>query len=393
MKALFISRNEGLRQQIASFGAMHTPPLAIVSVDSLHEASKVIGSDAPRLVAFDVASAGAGGIAALEKLGAQHPRSALMLVTANQSPELLLQAMRAGVREVLTLPLEQEAFDDAVKRVMHKVEASDRNGKVISFISCKGGSGATFLSTNFAHALAMQADKKVLLIDLDRQFGDAALYVSEKKPAMTLSDVCAQINRIDAAFLESSLVSVAPNLGILAASDDPTHSVDINPGHIDTILRLARTCYDYVVLDVGRQIDAVSISALDHSDLIYSVLQMTMPYIRDAGRLLEVFNSLGYGRDKAQLILNRYEKSSALRLSDVEKALGNREIHTMPNNYKVVTESINQGVPVLQLARNSPMSKSLIGLVDELAETAPDKDGSFFMRLFNNRVQASVAHG
>jgi pilus assembly protein CpaE len=103
----------------------------------------------------------------------------------------------------------------------------------------------------------------VLLIDLHGQFGDAALYVSDQKPAMTLSDVCSQIERMDGAFLESCLVHVAPNFGMLAAADDPNHTVEMKPEHMETILRVARQHFDYIVLDVGRQIDAISLRALD----------------------------------------------------------------------------------------------------------------------------------
>jgi pilus assembly protein CpaE len=253
-----------------------------------------------------------------------------------------------------------------------------KSGKILSFISCKGGSGATFLATNFGHALATRAQKKVLLIDLNQQFGDAALYVSEKKATMTLSDLCAQINRIDAGFLESSLITVSPGFGILAASDDPTRSVDIKPEHIDVILRLARNYYDFIILDVGRQIDTVTIRALDNSDLIYPVLQLALPYIRDGRRLLDIFRSLGYPKDKMRLIVNRLEKNGKLKLSDLEGALGRKPAHTVPNNFEAVSDSVNQGVPVLQLARSSPVAKSLIELVEQTAEQpAPESRGIF----------------
>jgi pilus assembly protein CpaE len=314
-----------------------------------------------------------------------------MLLTADQSPELLIRAMRAGVREVLSLPIDHKAFNEALDRVVQKASAFRRQGKVISFISCKGGSGATFLAANFGHALAELGKKKVLLIDLNQQFGDAALYVSDKKPAMTLADVCQQIDRLDSAFLESSLVSVSSNFSILAASDDPTHAVDIEPEHIDTLLRLAREHYDFIILDMGRQLDNVAIRALDECDVIYPVLQLALPYIRDGQRLLDIFRSLGYPRDKARLIVNRFEKSSKVRLSDLESTLGTSVAHTIPNDYQAATDSINQGIPILNLYRNNPVTKGLISIVDQTAGSRKTEDKKIFGRMFFNRsVQANA---
>lgn len=394
MKAMLLSRDPELLAQATAMGAARTPPLAFVPVQTgLAGAAAALAGESPRLAVLDAATARPADIAQLDRLVAEHPETSFLLLAADQSPETLLAAMRAGVREVLPLPLGRDAFDEALARMLQKLEASVRNGKVVSFVPCKGGSGATFLAANFGHVLAREASRRVLLIDLNRQFGDAALYVSEKKPATTLADVCAQINRIDLAFLESSLIAVSPNFGVLAASEDPTHGADITPAHIDTILRLARSYYDFVILDTGRQIDAVTIRAFDQSDIIYPVLQLSMPHLRDAGRLLDIFDSLGYDRTKSCLIVNRHEKGGELNLADLQAALGEVRVQTMPNNYRPVAESINHGVPVLQMARNSPICKSLVRMTDEFAGRKAAPEAGFLMKLFQGRVQASVAHG
>lgn len=393
MKALLISRDEELQTQLSLLAASHAVPVALsMTGDSINQACGQIAAESPHLVIIDASLPGETGFGLVEALGAQYPHIAFMLLTHDQSPELLLRAMRAGVREVITLPVEPDSFLEALGRVTHKMTSTVRQAKIISFIPCKGGSGATFIAANLAYALAAQVKKKVLLIDFNQQFGDAAMYVSEKKPSMTLADVCAQINRIDAAFLESSLISVAPNFGVLAASDDPTHAGSIVTGaHVDTLLALARNYYDFILLDLGRQIDAPTIRALDQSDLIYPVMQLGLPHVRDAGRLLDIFKSLGYRRDKTHIIVNRYEKSSGLRLSDLENAIGGENIHTMPNNYKAANDSINQGVPILQLARHSAVSRRLVEMVDDLVGWKTEKEPGLVMRLFQNRVQASIA--
>jgi len=384
MKALLISRDSQLYAEIATQGAARVPPLNLGAIRaSLREALDRPEADSPQLVIVDATETEPSEAALLERLGRQYPEAHLMLLTDQHQPELLIQAMRAGVREVLQLPLVHRAFHEAMDRISDVAGVSAlRDGKILAFIACKGGSGATFISTNFGYALATLAAKKVLLIDLHGQFGDAALYVSDQKPSMTLSDVCAQIARIDGPFLESCVVHVTPGFGVLAAADDANYAKDAKPEHIDTILRVARQHYDYVLLDVGRQIDAVSLRALDVTDTIYPVLQLALPDIRDARRLLDIFRSLGYVLDHIRLIVNRYEKGGKLRLQDLHAALGCEVVHTFPNDYVAVTDSVNQGVPVLQLSRSSAAARSLADMVEMVTARRVQESRGLFDRLF-----------
>ena len=361
------------------------PPISLLaSRASLREALDRLMPDNPAVVIVDATGPDIQESDLLERLTKHYQSSCFMLLTREHHQDLLIRAMRAGVREVLQLPLVHRAFHEAMDRVAQTVGVTAmRDGKVMAFISCKGGSGATFISTNFGYALATLAEKKVLLIDLHGQFGDATLYVSDQKPAMTLSDVCSQIARIDGAFLDSCLVHVTPGFGILAAADDPTHAVDLKPEHMDTILRVARQHYDYIVLDVGRQIDAISLRALDNADAIHPVLQLALPDIRDGRRLLDIFRSLGYPIDQTRLIVNRYEKGGKLRLQDLQNALGADVMHTIPNDYLAATDSVNQGVPVLELSRSSAVARSLADLVELVtARRAPEINKGLFDRLF-----------
>jgi pilus assembly protein CpaE len=384
MKALLISRDSQLYAEIASQGAARVPPLNVgASRVSMRDALDRPVSDNPALVILDASDIEAADADLLERLARHYHAAHFMLLTGQHQPDILIRAMRAGVREVLQLPLVHRAFHEAMDRIAATTGVQTvRDGKVMAFISCKGGSGATFISTNFGYALATLADKKVLLIDLHGQFGDAALYVSDQKPAMTLSDVCSQIARIDGPFLESCLVHVAPGFGVLAAADDPAQAKEAKPEHLDSILRVARQHYDYVLLDVGRQIDAVSLRALDTTDTIFPVLQLALPDIRDARRLLDIFRSLGYALDNIRLVVNRYEKGGKLRLQDLHSALGAEVVHTVPNDYVAVTDSVNQGVPVLQLSRSSAAARSLADFVEMVtARRVPESKG-LFDRLF-----------
>lgn len=307
----------------------------------------------------------------LAQLNLRHPDITLILLSSNQTPEVLLRAMRAGVREVLPSPVGRDALHVALVRVEEKrnlQNTSRQKGKVFAFIPCKGGSGSTFLSTNLAYNLASQEGKNVILIDVNLQFGDASLFISDHKPSTNLAEVARQIMRMDASFLASSLLNVLPNLGILSAPEDPVQAMEVNPSHIDTLINLARNHYDVIILDVGRALDPVSIKALDHADVVFPVLQITLPFIRDARRLLDVLRSLGYSQEKIKLLVNRYEKGGDIRLEDVERTLGMTVYKTIPNSFKAVATSVNQGIPISKLSPNNPVARTLQELGRELVQ-------------------------
>ncbi|GGY40932.1 AAA family ATPase [Pseudoduganella albidiflava] len=342
----------------------------------------------PDVLVVDQPRAEEGELDQLERLGHLFPRMAFIVLSGDLSQDFLLRAMRAGVREVLPASPAAAALEQALDRVAEKLGTQGgSNGKVLAFISCKGGSGSTFLATNLAYALSAGGTRRVALIDMNLQFGDASLFVSDIKPLATLSDVASQIHRLDPSFLASSMVSVTPNYSVLAAPSDPAHASDVKPEHIDAIVKLARRQYDFIVLDVGRSLDPVSIRALDHADTIFPVLQMTLPYIRDGKRLLTVFRNLDYGKDKIELIVNRHDKNSDIRLKDLEEAFETSVLRTMPNHYDAAAKSVNQGVPITRLAPDSPLSEALVDMARGLTgDAAPKQAAGLMSRLFSRRA-------
>jgi pilus assembly protein CpaE len=292
----------------------------------LHEGgmSKVLvvaDQQRPDLIILDSMCRDLEELPLLEYVNAQHPRTVMVMLCANQTPDFLIHAMRAGVREVLKSPVTKEVLVAAVERIEQRLGLSARPrdpGTIAAFIPCKGGSGATFLATNLGYQLAAES-KKVLLIDLNLQFGDAVLFIHDNKPATNLGDVARNIQRLDASFLAGNLVKISPNYGVLAAPEDPGQAIEIKPEHIDVLLNVAVNHYDFVILDVGRVLDAVTIKALDRANYVFPVMQLTLPFIRDANRMISAFRTLGYSKDKVRLLVNRLEKSGELKLSDVER--------------------------------------------------------------------------
>ena len=385
MKILVISANkehmENIRHIVQEGGRTHS--VSLFEGGQEHVAA-LADKDLPDLIIVDSKDDGRELIGALESVNKRHPAMSFIILSEHLSPEFLIQAMRIGVRDVLPTPVSSVDLLAAVVRVEQKLVGDDaprHKGKVLAFIACKGGSGATFLATNLGYVLAAEFGKRVALIDLNLQFGDASLFVSEKVPVTTLSDVANNILRLDATFLASSLIHVLPNYGVLAAPENPSKAADVLPEHIEALMRVAMSEYDYVVLDVGRNLDAVSIKALDHADVIFPVMQETLPFIRDAKRIISTLQSLDYSTDKIHLIVNRYEKGGDIQLADVERTLNMKVLVTFPNSYEAVSASVNQGMPILKMSKKDPVSKNLLKLGHDLEQGEHTEKGSWIKHL------------
>lgn len=303
-----------------------------------------------------------------------NPKVALLLVASEQSSEFLLRAMRAGVREVVLLDGPREALTDAFNRQSSRLEAlkgGSKKAKVIAFMPAKGGSGSTFLATNLGYVLATHG-RRVAVLDLNLQFGDVALFVSDKRPKANVADICRESTRLDAELLEASMMNIGDSLWVLAAPDSPERAPEVRPEIVERIIALARTRFDIVILDVGRILEAVSIKALDEAETIYLVVQAALPTLHDARRLVGVLQGLGYDREKLKIVLNRIDKKGDIGVREVAKTLGYDVTMQVPNSYVNVVHSINHGVPILKHAPTDPVSQVLVDWAELIDPTGAE---------------------
>lgn len=308
----------------------------------------------------------------LEKTISSNPSMAVVLVAKTLTPEFLLHMMRLGVTEVLPQPVTGTVLKESIERARQRVAVKKtvrRQGKVLAMVGCKGGSGVTFLSANLGYAVAgSNPNQRVVLIDLNLQGGDAELFVSDGRAVNNVASIAAEINRLDSTLLESSLIRVLPNYGVLAAAHDAHEAFSVKPEHVSQLIEVASKNYDFVILDLPRSVDPVTVRALDRANEIYVVMQMTLPFIRDAKKLLADFRALGYGPDKVRLIMNRYEREADITLKDVQNTLGMPVYRTVPNSYQNVATSVNQGIPIAKLAPRDPVTKTLMEMAAALQQ-------------------------
>jgi len=344
-----------------------------------------INGSRPALLVVD--GADAGELEALGVLAHVHPDLETIVISSEQSPAFLVRAMQMGVREVLPPALNATALQAAVRRVAHKRAPAPAapQGEVLAFMACKGGSGASFIAANIAHILSTQSERKVALIDLDLQFGNALLLLSDQRAVNDVAEVARSIGRLDADLLRASMVQVSGNLSVLAAPEDLSQALEVKAAHVEAIIKEARQVFDYVVLDVGRSIDTVSLKALDLATHVLPVLQLSLPQIRDAKRLRALFRSLEYAPEKIHWVVNRHQKGGEIDLESMEQTLGVKGLTTIPNHFKGVNASVNQGIPIDRLAPGNPVARALGDLARKVAplQGSARKDG-WLASMFGN---------
>jgi pilus assembly protein CpaE len=337
-------------------------------------------SDGPDLMIVDGMCCDPNELLLVDEATAAHPALRVILLCPSHTPEFLIASMRAGVREVLPSPCPGDALAATVARLGAGLAGGRAaEGQVVAFVGAKGGSGATFLATNLAAQLAQSGP--VLVIDMNLQFGDALSFLGDARAPGTLADVARDIARLDASLLASSATKVAPGLSVLAAPEDMSQAMDVRPEHIDAILDVAVTQYDFVVLDVARVIDAVATRGLDRADRIYVVMQSSLPHVRNAARLLQVFRSLGYAAAKCAIVLNRFERSSDIGVEHIRKALGGAALVTVPNSYREVSTAINHGHALAGGARGGAVARQLAEFASDFLPRTPASRG-FVDRIF-----------
>jgi pilus assembly protein CpaE len=324
----------------------------------------------------------AGELASIEFVTTIYPAMMIIMLCSQQSSDFLIHAMRVGVREVLPSPPSADALEAAVARAETKLglRGTQRSARILAFVPVKGGSGATFLAANLGHQLGADG-KKVLLLDLNLQFGEAVMTVHDRKATSDIAEVARNLSRLDASFLASSTLQVSANFAILAAPEDPGQALQVKPEHLDAILNLAVTQFDFIILDVSRNLDDLTIKALDRAHHVFLVLQAALPFVRNANRMMSVCRSLGYPPEKVELLLNRFSKNAEIGLDDVRASLGVTQMRTIPNSYKEVAKAINQGVPLASVSRSSVVFKAISELAQSLLPKAEETQGGLLSRL------------
>jgi pilus assembly protein CpaE len=303
----------------------------------------------------------------LEALPAIRPP--FLVLSPTSDLELLRAAMRAGARDVLSPPYEE---DDLATRLVElsregQLDRKRSSAHLSAFINAKGGSGSSFLSANVASALASRYERKSILIDFDLQFGGLPIYLN-MSPGNGLIKALEFIDSLDVAALPGYVQVHGNGLHLLsAAMNNLVLPDDISEERITRLLEVLDTAYQEIIVDLPRRIDRTTAAVLERLDQVFVVTQQSVTHLQDTKRLLSILNDhMGITEDRVLIVLNRFSKKSEVRIEDFGSAFPGATIETVPSDYALVSESINMGVPVAEGSPRSPLAKAILSLCNHV---------------------------
>jgi pilus assembly protein CpaE len=324
----------------------------------------------PDLMVFHLSEFGEEELASLlERPSSERP--ATLVIGPAENTICARAAWKAGVYDYLEAPINEADLRESVRAVC--TELQDRNlgqeGRLISVISGKGGSGSSFLAANLAHLMTISSELQVALIDLDMQFGSLAQYLN-LPPKHGLIRSLDMVEHLDHVSVEACMTKHKSGLSLLSPLENEIILTrDIPIERFSYLLDLMKNSYDRVIIDQPCRYDKLSTAVLERTDHILLVVQQDLANLRNAMRLQKALLSrLAFPRDNITIVVNRYEKNAAIELADIARSMNvdKAALAVVPNSYKHVDESITFGVPMLEHAPHSSVTSALMALKSRL---------------------------
>ncbi|MGQ9921591.1 MAG: AAA family ATPase [Desulfobacca sp.] len=290
---------------------------------------------------------------------------AIFLYLQQADTQTLLKALRLGVQECFIGQIQPEEFQQAIDR-LQKVRRGLKPGertKVVAIQGCKGGVGTSFLAVNLAHSLAARIADPVLLLDLDLHNSDISS-ILDIPPRYTILDVIDNFDRLDPQYLKDIVHRHNAGLDVLPGPPRLEDRELVRAEAVENILRYVRSqnLYRWLILDLGDVLDEVTFKGLEEADLLILVVQLTVPALRDAKKMLETFQLLEIGGEKIKVVANGYLPAVAIAPKDAEKFLGQPLVAALRLDHEAVTRSLNEGLPLVELLPSNRLSGEITQL-------------------------------
>ena len=275
--------------------------------------------------------------------------------------------------------------DATVADTEAKQESVPTNAKVITFFSPKGGAGKTSIATSVAYGIAKYLKKKVLLMDLDLQFGGIAfmLQLKTKKTIVDLTETGALRTFDD---IKSCLVKHSSGFDLLPAPIKPEQSENVDSNHLRKIITLSKDQFDYIIIDTHSLLQDMSINALDLSDIIMLVMNPDMGHIMAVHNCLKVMDSLKYPKEKIHLVLNKFGNPTSLPKEQIDGAMQKDNVkvnYVVHEDGKVVSNLINNSKTVFDDNEKSDYRNDIATMISDVTkEKLPPEAGQASSGIF-----------
>jgi pilus assembly protein CpaE len=368
----------------ATFGASGQIELRVVS-GSISTAADFAPGDAT-VVIIDIDAGRAEEMQALERLMLRTGIPPVVVIAQSFDADVARSLLQMRVADFLVRPVQPVELVRACARVARSSAVETTEAQIYTFIPAVGGAGVTTLAIQTALLLLNSGQRvrpSTCLVDLDFQHGACADYL-DLEPRLDLKEIEPRPERLDRQLLEIMLSHHPSGLEVIAAPNRPAEMRTFDPDMVTRLLDLVSSHFDYVVIDMPRTWFSWTDSILLGTNRLFIVSEMTVPSLRQARNLVAAIRErLGDG-PKPQVIVNRFEQrmfDPGLKKSDLDQALGSDFAGTIPNNYRLVREAIDRGVPLDEVKPGNNITSQLKKLMlPQAVAKAPAADAQGLMK-------------
>jgi pilus assembly protein CpaE len=298
----------------------------------------------------------------------EHTRAPLIMIASGDGGALLEQALDADVSDVLLLPQLTHNVVFAIRKAAHvrrqTQAAAGANGRVITVFSPKGGTGKTTVATNLASAFAKREGRRTLLLDLDLQFGDAAIVLG-LEPEKTIYDLVVAPGELDSDKLAGYVTRHPSGIDILAAPLRPEDAELVTEGKVTSLLEVARGSYEAIVVDTSPFFHGPMLATLDRTDDLLVLCGLDVPTLKNVRLAMQTLELLSFPASRVRYIMNRSNTNVGLKTREVEAALKVKVAHELPMD-QTVPLTVNRGTPAVLAEPRSDFSRAISSLAKQI---------------------------
>jgi len=347
----------GVARTIQTFGAY-----PIATTDPNLRRIQGVNSD---VILVDIPVDSGAALRAIEVIHQEIPGTAVFALGSMSQPQIIVSAMRSGAREFIERPTTTTDLLEAFVRLsaaQRKVQREIARGKMFTVVNAKGGSGATTIAVNVAMALH-NAHGNVVLVDI-ASLGHVALHMN-LKPVFTVADAIQNLHRLDSSLLESFTTRHSSGLQLLAGTTIPL-AIEPSTSEFARLFDMLGSHFRYVVVDASSRMDPVTRLIGSLSQTVLVVAHADVASLWSASRIQQYLGETG-GRERLQLVLNRFRKTAGFTDGDAANAAGIKLLWKIPNQYFAASTAIDRGVPLMQ-QNNTDIARSFAALASRLTE-------------------------
>src|SRR5919198_1972510 len=291
----------------------------------------------------------------------EHTRVPLLLIASGEASALLDDALGADVSDVLLLPALTENVVFAIRKATHAPRRAAaqgrREGRIVTVFSPKGGTGKTVIATNLAAALAKADGRRTLLLDLDLQFGDAAIMLGIE-PEKTIFDFVNAPGELDPDKLAGYTTTHKSGLDILPAPLRPEDAELVTEAKLGRLIEVARACYDVIVVDTSPFFHGPMLATLDRTDELLLVCSLDVPTLKNVRLAIGTLEMLSFPQARVSIVLNRANSKVGMKQREVEAALEQKVRYEIPSD-RAVPLSVNKGAPAILSEPGSDFARAV----------------------------------